>query len=215
MKDYFNHSHSWSNDIYTNAVIWRNWSLLIAVISLMITLGAVLVLFFLLPLKENTPFLVFVDNERGEPVTIRPVTSSDLIENSHLKKYMIRKFVIARERYNPSTLTEDAQVVNFMSDIAVASSYRQHLLLHNYQDVIVDVKNINIMFLNDNRAYVSFTLTLSNATKTTEIPVNADIKFHFTDKEMPAHEAQVVNPVNFEVLSYQSHHQVNSSEEVL
>ncbi len=208
-KDYYDNAHTWSANIYTHAVIWRNWSLLIALLALIIAIISLVSLLKLFPLKENTPYLIFVDNKNGEPITIRPVSSNEFIENDHLKKYMIRKFITARERYNPNTLNDDRQTVAALSSDMVYSDYRYFLTDIN-NDSIFDVGGMNITFLNDQRAYVSFNLLVNEQGIIKQIPVSAQIKFHFAQNDLPMDAAQMINPVNFEVLSYQSHYQVNN-----
>lgn len=212
---YYEAGNNWSSDIYSQTVIWRNWALLFALLSLIITMVTIIAFAKLFPLKENTPFLVFVDSQKGEPVTIKPVASDDVIENVELKKYMIRKFIIARERYYPNTFDDDGLTVVSLANPPVYQEYRSYLSKNNpmspvnlYQNGTLDVVNMNILFLNEQRAYVSFNLILNQDGIIKEIPMNADIKFHFTQREFTTDEAQMINPVNFEVLSYQSHYQV-------
>ncbi|MFA6037086.1 MAG: type IV secretion system protein [Legionellales bacterium] len=207
--NYFDKARTWSDDIYAQAMTWRNWSLIIAIISLTIALLAVMALINIFPLKENTPYLVFVDHKDGQPVTIKPVTADEFVESEHLKKYMIRKFVIARERYHPSTLAEDAQIVSSLSSDVVYRDYQSYLAQFDSKDNTLDVQKINISFLNPQRAYVSFIIQVYEQGIMREVPASAQIKFSFPDKEMPIDEIYQINPVNFEVESYQSHYQVN------
>jgi type IV secretion system protein VirB8 len=218
-QSYYTKSHVWSDDVYSHAVVWRNWALVIALVSLCIATLTLVGLFKLLPLKGNTPFLVFVDHKKGEPVSIRPIASDDFIENDHLKKYMIRKFIVARQRYNPNTINDDAKIVSLLSSESVYTEY-QHAVSRNnpispvnsYKNNILDVGKVNISFLNEQRAYISFVLLVNAEGIVKELPMSAQIKFHFAQKEMPLDEAYMINPVNFEVLSYQSHYQVTSEE---
>jgi type IV secretion system protein VirB8 len=201
--------NNWSTDIYSQAITWRNWAIVIAIMSLIIATISVISLMTVFPLKENTPFLVYIDQDKGEPVTIQPVASNDLIENDHLKKYMIRKFLIARERYNPLTINDDSNIVYALSNDAVFHDYQYYLSKFDSSNNNIDVSSINISFLNPHRAYISFNLLLNEQGVTKEISANAQIKFHFTDKFLPLDEAHQINPVNFEVETYQSHYQVN------
>jgi type IV secretory pathway component VirB8 len=201
--------NNWTTDIYSHAITWRNWSICIAIISLFISAISVMSLLTVFPLKENTPFLVYIDQDKGYPVTIKPVASNELIENDDLKKYMIRKFIIARERFNPLTIDDDTNIVYTLSSENVFNDYQNHLSKYKDNDNNINVDSINISFLNPHRAYVSFTLLLNQHGVTREIPANAQIKFHFTDKFLPMDEAYLINPVNFEVETYQSHYQVN------
>lgn len=206
---YIDKARTWSQDIYSHAIVWRNWAVIIAIASLSIALLTLLSFIKILPLKENTPYLVFVDHENGEPVSIKPVSSYEFVENEHLKKYMIRKFIIARERYNPATLNDDAKIVSNLSSDAVYRDYHTYLSKFTAKNNTLDVQKINISFLNEQRAYVSFVIEANEQGVIREIPSSAQIKFVFSDKQMPIDEVYHINPVNFEVESYQSHYQIN------
>ncbi len=217
LKKYYSRSHDWSEDIYSHAIIWRNWALLFVLLSLSIAIISLIILFKIFPLKENTPFLVFIDGQKGEPLMIKPVASQDLINNEYLKRYMIRKFIIARERYNPLTLSDDEEIIIALSDELVYRDYRYYVAKNNpmspvnvYKNSTIDVGNINISFLNEHRAYVSFILLENNEGIIKEFPASAQIKFGFSEREIHADDAYMINPVNFEVLNYQSHYQVNN-----
>jgi len=218
-NDYFENAQCWSADIYTHSVVWKNWCILIALFSLSLVMVALVLLLKLLPLKENTPFLVFVDQENGLPVTIKPVNTPELIENAQLKKYMIRKFIHARERFNPVTINEDLQAVTVMASPQVVKEYYYAVSSNNplspsnrYKNVLIDPSDISITFLNDQRAYVSFKMNINQDGIYQSIPAHADIKFQFAERYLPELEAQAINPVNFEVLTYQSHHSTTSKE---
>ncbi|MGA2655802.1 MAG: VirB8/TrbF family protein [Gammaproteobacteria bacterium] len=208
-SSYFDKANSWNIDTYSQAITWRNWSIIIALSALIIAMIAVVAVTLLLPLKENTPFLVFVDNSLGEPLTIKPIVNDELIENEQLKKYMIRKFIIARERYNPSTQTEDADSVYYLANETVYRDYQYYLSRFDAKASTIDVGAINISFLNAQRAYVSFNLLINEQGIMKEIPANAQIKFNFAERFLPIDEAYQINPVNFQVETYQSHYQVN------
>ena len=217
--DYFAQANSWSTDTYTQAVVWRNWCLLIALLSLLLVIIALLVLLKLLPLKENTPFLVFVEEEKGVPVTIRPTNTGELIENESLKKYMIRKFMHARERYNPATYPADLETVSLLSSPEVVKEYQYQLSANNplspsqrYKNAVIDIGDMTITFLNEQRAYVSYHININQEGIYQSIPAHADIKFQFAERAIPDHATQTINPVNFEVLTYQSHHLTHSKE---
>lgn len=214
--NYYAQCHAWSDDVYSHAIVWRNWALVITIISLLIAVVSVFALYKVFPLKENIPFLVFVDNQKGQPVMIRPITSDDFIENDHLKTYMIRKFIIARERFDAHTQSEDAQIVSALAVPEVYTQYQEyvshsnaHSLINKYKNSTIDVGEIKISFLNPQRAYVSFTLLIKQEGIIQEVNVHAQIKFQFAQQEITLEEAHVINPVNFEVLTYQSHYQMN------
>lgn len=212
---YFAKAIDWHTDKYSQNITWRNWSIIIALISLLIAFISVTAILKLVPLKENTPFLVFVDQEIGEPVTIKSINSDALIENEQLKKYMIRKFIIARERYNANTLNDDANTVYHLTNETVYRDYQYYLSKFDTKSGSIDVSKINISFLNAQRAYVSFTLLVNEQGIINEIPATAQIKFYFVDELMPlSDEAYQINPVHFIVETYQSHYQINQEVQI-
>ena len=60
-----NHKINWYEDKYQSVLVWRNWLFLITILSLIGITAVCGALYFTLPLKSVSPFIIQVDEKSG------------------------------------------------------------------------------------------------------------------------------------------------------
>lgn len=181
--------------------------------------------FFLLPLKERTPFLVLVDPYSGNVQTSRLVPSvldQTITKSEAVTRANVQRFVLARESYDWDTLGRrygDWQTAYLMSSSAVGVQMREEYDRKNPDSPInlygkTDAVRLQILSTtiigsgrgrNAGTATVRFQRSLFNKPSG---KVNfldnklATLTFRYNDNLRLNDEQRVINPLGFQVVSY-------------
>ena len=111
---------NWYEERYENIIVQRNilFSMLIILLCLaIISVGAIT---YIMNSKRFDPFVIQIDDTTGMAKIVNPVSSSVLEGNEELAKFFIKKYVIARETYNPVDFdTEAKRAIRLLSENSV------------------------------------------------------------------------------------------------
>lgn len=181
--------------------------------------------FFLLPLKERTPFLVLVDPYSGNVQTSRLVPSvldRTITKSEAVTRANVQRFVLARESYDWDTLTRrygDWQTAYLMASPAVGVQMREEYNRKNPDSPInlygkTDAIRIQILSTtvvgsgrgnNTGTATVRFQRSVFNKPSGTVKFLDnklATLTFRYNDNLRLNDEQRVINPLGFQVVSY-------------
>lgn len=222
-NDYFDRSSSWYEEMYYASMKSKKMAITIASVSAIITVILILILACILPLKEKVPYVVYVDEKYAHPILVRAKNTSNVTENALLKKNMIRKFIIARESFHKNKMDENLKEIHLLGGKEVYDQFKRILVASRpdspfnlYEGKARDITDIEIISLNDHRSIVNFkTIILNdkNGKISFEERVTADIGYTFSDREFSEEDAEIYNPVGFEVTHYRTQTTTNLNEE--
>jgi type IV secretion system protein VirB8 len=126
---YFEKAKSWSNDIYTEAIVSRNRYRAVFIWSLFLMTGLLILIFMLLPL-EHTEMIVVHRMDNGTVWVETPHTKYVPKHAAEVKSEIVR-YVINRESYSADAYSEQYSLVNLLSSRDVAKHYIQSQNLDN------------------------------------------------------------------------------------
>lgn len=107
---------SWYRDRYQRVLVQRKLLATVTLLSLLCTLGLVLALYRMTPLKTVEPFVIQVDQKSGITQTVDPLTVSQLTGNEAVNNFFIVQYIRAREGYNVHDLARNYNLVRVMSE---------------------------------------------------------------------------------------------------
>ncbi|MFI4956708.1 MAG: virB8 family protein [Gammaproteobacteria bacterium] len=222
-NEYHDKSASWYEEMYYSCVKSKNIAILVASVSSIITVVSVITLASILPLKEKVPYVVYVNEKYGHPVLVKVKNTKDIEENELLKKNMIRKFINARESFNRTMMDENLKEIHLIGSADVYDQFKRLLVasrpdspFNTFKSKIRDITDIEVIPLNDNRAIVNFKTVVQNESNGRidyEERVTADIGYKFSQREFNEEDAELYNPVGFEVTHYRTQTTTNANEE--
>ena len=188
----------------------RAWR--IAMISVLASAGLVVAIVLMMPLKENTPYVVRVDNTTGIPDIITSLDSKGVSVDEVMDKYWLAQYVRAHETYDWFTLQKDYDTVGLLSSPVVGAEYAQlfegkDALDKKYSNgVRVTVEIISVVPHNKNIGTVRFTKTTKRVDDATSPGTVtrwvATIGYEYRRASGIRESARLVNPFGFQVTSY-------------
>lgn len=115
MNDNIKTIKNWYEEKYDKLVVQRNLLLIVLVILLVFTILAVIAISVVVASKKFDPFVIQIDETTGMAKVVNPASSDILSGNEALSKYFIKKYVIARETYNPVDYDQARKLINLFS----------------------------------------------------------------------------------------------------
>lgn len=199
---------NWYEEKYESVTVQRNLLLIMFLIMLCLSIVSVMVVAYVVNTKRFDPFVIQIDDVTGVAKIVNPLSSDILIANEELAKYFIKKYVSARESYNPVDFDTVAKnTVRLLSSNAVYWSYRGYLRDEkNNPSIKYGQKNTTYMTvkswskLADNKYILRFSLheTDQNRLVFNKIAV---VEFKYMAMELSEKERDI-NPIGFQVIGY-------------
>ncbi len=107
---------NWYEERYDRTVVQRNLLFILLLIFVTLSIVSVISAAIIINAKSFDPFVVQIDDTTGMAKIVNPVSAEILDGNEALAKYFIKKYLIARETYNPVDFdTEARKVVRLFS----------------------------------------------------------------------------------------------------
>lgn len=188
----------------------RAWR--IATIAVLSSAVLVVAIALMMPLKENTPYVVRVDNATGVPDIITSMDSKGVKFDEVMDKYWLAQYVRAHETYDWFTLQKDYDTVGLLSSPVVGAEYAQlfegkDALDKKYSNgVRVNVEIISVVPHSKSIGTVRFTKTTKRvddaASPGTVTRWVATIGYEYRRASGIRESARLVNPFGFQVTSY-------------
>lgn len=223
-------SLNWYQDKYQHVLTQRNVLALIALIALIAALFAVFAVMKLAPLKSVEPYLLQIDEKSGVTQKVNPITRKEYAANEAVDRYFISAYMRAREGYNPAVLKTDYQTVRLMSASDVFRAYRRQVdpgVEGSLASRLTSFGRRDIKI--NSMAYISNPVepgkkAQPESFKIMQVRVSTmdflpdkeaveqqwivTIKFEYANLAINDSE-QLVNPLGFQVLSYQVQREIN------
>lgn len=166
----------------------------------------------MLPLKENTPYVIRVDNATGIPDIITALDTSDVSFDEVMDTYWLAQFVRARETYDWYTIQKDYDTVGLLATPDVGAEYAA--LFEGKDDIQkrygsqyrVTVDIVSVVPNGRGVGTVRFTKTLKRVDDANSAgQVSrwvATIGYEYRNPSRLRASSRLVNPFGFQVRSY-------------
>ncbi|WP_375327154.1 virB8 family protein [Candidatus Tisiphia endosymbiont of Nemotelus uliginosus] len=199
---------NWYEERTDKLIVQRNIlvvSSILLIILIMVSVGSIV---FIVNAREFSPFVIQVDNNTGRATIVNPISSSMLEGNEALAKYFIKKYLIARETYNPVDFdTEARKTIRLLSSSAIYYNYLGYIKDKEI-DPVVKYSQGNTTYLTikswskleENKYIVRFSITETAGSKNVFNKISvvsfAYIPMILTDADRD------INPVGFQINGY-------------
>ncbi len=166
----------------------------------------------MLPLKENTPFLIRVDNATGVTDVITALDTTNVAYDEVIDTYWLAQFVKARETYDWYTIQKDYDTVGLLASPEVGAEYatlfegKDDIQKIYGQQFRVTVDVVSVIPNGRGIGTVRFTKTI----KRTDNPNSAGevthwvatIGYEYRNPSRLRASSRLINPLGFQVRSY-------------
>ncbi len=220
----------WYQDKYQHVLVQRNVLAVIALIALLVSLVSVFAVKQLAPLKTVEPYLLQIDAKSGIVQSVDPVQRNLYAASELVDRYFVSRYITARESYNFSILRYNYETVRVMSTPDLFYDFRRAVDPSNENSLAAifktsgqrDVKFVSISYISNPplpngevektpakimQARIIVNDKIPNAADT-ETRYVATVTFEYAKLDLNQEE-MLVNPLGFQVLSYQIQKELN------
>ncbi|GAB4171124.1 MAG: virB8 family protein [Rickettsiaceae bacterium] len=199
---------NWYEERYDTIIVQRNLLFLLLLILLCLSIVAIGAVAYVINAKRFDPFVIQIDDTTGMAKVVNPVSSSVLSGNEALAQYFIKKYVTARETYNPVDFNTEAQkVVRLLSSNSIYWDYRGYLRNEEVNPSIkYGQKNTTFLLvkswskLADNKYIMRFSINETAGARKVFNKI-AVVEFQYVPMELTESDKDV-NPIGFQVTGY-------------
>lgn len=184
----------------------RQYLFVLNIIFVIVIILLTLTLFFLLPLKEKQPYLVFFSNAENNFVRVEPA-NYDIRADEALLKSIIAGYVLKRETINRIDDIQRYEEVRLQSANKVWDTFNnlvsQKSSIYGTKGIYRDIKIINTSILSKNVATVDFTATIAQegSAEKSYKRYRATLSYDFKNQELNFN-SMPNNPTGFIVNDY-------------
>ncbi|MBN8512495.1 MAG: virB8 family protein [Rickettsiales bacterium] len=199
---------NWYEERYENITVQRNLLFVLLLILLVLSIVSVGVIAYVINTKKFDPFVIQIDDTTGIAKIVNPISSTVLSGNEALAQYFIKKYIIARETYNPVDFTTEARkVVRLLSSNSIYWDYRGYIK-NEAVDPSVKYGQKNTTYLvvkswsklSDNKYIMRFSINETAGAMKVFNKI-AVVEFKYLPMELTESDKDV-NPVGFQVTGY-------------
>jgi len=199
---------NWYEERYDNITVQRNLLFLLLLILLCLSIISIGVVAYVINTKRFDPFVIQIDDTTGIAKVVNPLSSSILSGNEALAQYFIKKYIIARETYNPVDFsTEAKRIVRSLSSNSIYWDYRGYLKNEAVDPTIkYGQKNTTYLVvkswskLADKKYIMRFSINETAGAMKVFNKI-AVVEFQYLPMELTESDKDV-NPVGFQVTGY-------------
>ncbi|WP_375319529.1 virB8 family protein [Candidatus Tisiphia endosymbiont of Oplodontha viridula] len=205
---------NWYEEKSDKLVVQRNILLVISILLLFLIMASIAAITIVINSREFSPFVIQIDNSTGAATIVNPISSEILSGNDALSRYFIKKYLIARETYNPVDFdTEARRSIRLLSSSSVYYNYLGYIKNKDIDPVLRYAQN-NTTFLiikswsklqenlkeNKNKYIVRFSINETTGDKKVYNRI-AVVSFAYVPMELTDAERDI-NPVGFQINDY-------------
>ena len=199
---------NWYEERFENITVQRNILLVLLLVLLLLSIVSVGAVAYVVNTKRFDPFVIQIDDTTGMAKVVNPINSSMLSANDALSQYFIKKYVIARETYNPVDFeTEAMNTVRLLSASSIYWSYRGYLR-NNEVNPVVKYGQKNTTFfilkswskLGEKKFILRFSINETAGERKVFNKI-AVVEFDYLPMELTDRDRDV-NPIGFQITGY-------------
>ena len=199
---------NWYQERYDNIVVQRNLLFALVLSLVFLSIVAVGVVAYVVNTKKFDPFVIQIDDTTGAAQIVNPTSANLISGNDALAQYFIKRYVTARETYNPVDFeTEARKTVRLLSTNRVYWAYRGYLRNEAVNPQIqYNQKNTTYLLvkswskLSDTKFILRFSINETGGARKVFNKI-AVVEFEYTPMELTEAEKDI-NPVGFQVTEY-------------
>lgn len=119
---------NWYEERYDSAIVQRNILGGLFCLSILAVIVSIIAVTKISTSKSFDPFVIQIDESTGSAKIVTPVTQDVLSQDDSLTRYFIKKYISARESYNPVDFSSTAQdTVRLLSTTQIFWEYRSYI----------------------------------------------------------------------------------------
>ncbi len=199
---------NWYEERFENITVQRNLLFVLLLVLLCLSIISVGAVAYIVNTKSFDPFVIQIDDTTGMAKIVNPINSSVLTGNESLAQYFIKKYVIARETYNPVDFeTEAMKTVRLLSSSSIYWSYRGYLKSNEVNPVVkYGQKNTTFLIikswskLGDKKFILRFSINETAGARKIFSRI-AVVEFDYLPMELEDGDRDI-NPIGFQVTGY-------------
>ncbi len=199
---------NWYEERYDNIMVQRNLLFILLLMLLALCIISVAVVAYVINTKRFDPFVIQIDDTTGMAKIVNPVSSSVLSGNEALAQYFIKKYVIARETYNPVDFEKEAmKTVRLLSSNSIYWNYVGYLKNDLVNPVVkYGQKNTTYLLvkswskLTEKKYMFRFSINETDGNRKIFNKI-AVVEFDYLPMELTESDRDI-NPVGFQVTGY-------------
>lgn len=189
----------------------KAWMIATIATSLLAISGVAIVL--MLPLKDNTPYVIEVNKLTGEATILNIANEKDIPFSEAMDKYWLNRYIISRETYDWHTLQSDYDITRELSMPEVFDQYDHQYgntnktsfqnTLQDRKRMVIEVKSITPT--SEGIASIRFVKKVLNTKDGREESRSswiATVAYTYYPNYGATEKDRLVNPFGFKVLSY-------------
>ena len=199
---------NWYDERYENIVVQRNLLFVLLLILLCLSVVSIGVVAYVINIKRFDPFVIQIDDTTGMAKIVNPISSSILSGNEALAQYFVKKYVNARETYNPVDFdTEAEKNVRLLSSNSIYWEYRGYLRNEEVNPSIrYGQKNTTFMIvkswskMDKNKYLLRFSINETAGARAVFNKI-AVVQFDYVAMALTEKDKDI-NPIGFQVIGY-------------
>jgi type IV secretion system protein VirB8 len=199
---------NWYEERFDNITVQRNLLFVLLLVLLCLSIVSIGVVAYVINTKRFDPFVIQIDDTTGMAKIVNPINSEILNGNEALAHYFIKKYVVARETYNPVDFTTLAKkTVRLLSANSIYWDYRGYLKNEEMNPAIkYGQKNTTFLVvkswskLSDNKYMLRFSTNETAQSRNTYNKI-AVVEFQYIPMELTEKDKDI-NPLGFQVTGY-------------
>lgn len=216
-ESYSQLAKAWETDRIALAHRSQRVAWFVAAVAVVAAVAACIAIVGLTPLHRIEPFVVRVDQSTGVVEAVSRLNDTSNTATEAVNKYMVGKYVRAREEYSRELAPVNYKTVALMSAAPVAQAYHEWFKPDSAQSPLkvygatanVTVRILNVSFLAPNIASVRYERTIRGVDGASRSTWLATITFRYSNAPM-TEDDRLVNPIGFEVTDYRNDPEVGN-----
>ncbi|MCZ6913519.1 MAG: virB8 family protein [Rickettsia endosymbiont of Ixodes persulcatus] len=201
-------TQNWYEERFDKLIVQRNLLIILILLLTIFMVISTLVIAFVVKSKQFDPFVIQLNSNTGRASVVEPISSPVLTADESLTRYFIKKYITARETYNPVDFTTLARTtIRLFSTSGVYYNYLGYIRNKDFDPTLKYTED-NTTFLvikswskiAADKYIVRFSV---NETSGSQLVYNkiavvsyAYVPMQLTDSELD------INPVGFQVNGY-------------
>ena len=199
---------NWYEERYDNISVQRNLLFVLLLILLCLSIISIVVVAYVVNTKRFDPFVIQIDDTTGMAKIVNPISSTVLNGNEALAQYFIKKYVVARETYNPVDFDTQAKTtVRLLSANSIYWDYIGYLKNDAVNPSIkYGQKNTTFLVvkswsnLSKNKYILRFSINETAGSRSVFNKI-AVVEFKYVPMELTEKDKDI-NPIGFQVIGY-------------